>query len=56
MPHFSGDVRPSSPFTNDHDPKPLYFQTVAGNKDPFIWEYMQAGPEVREVRVAKTKV
>ncbi len=41
-------------FTNDHDPKPLYYQLEAENKEPFTWEYLQAGPEVWQVRVAKT--
>lgn len=43
-------------FTNDHDPKPLYYQIEAENKEPFTWEYLQAGPEVWQVKVAKTKV
>ena len=42
-------------FTNDHDPKPLYYQIEAENKLPFTWEYLQAGPEVWQVKVAKTK-
>jgi uncharacterized protein (DUF2249 family) len=42
-------------FTNDHDPKPLYYQIEAENKEPFAWEYLQAGPEMWQVRVAKTK-
>ncbi|HMW96913.1 MAG TPA: DUF2249 domain-containing protein, partial [Flavobacteriales bacterium] len=41
-------------FTNDHDPKPLYYQIEAESKIPFTWEYLQAGPEVWEVRVTKT--
>ncbi|MEO7082417.1 MAG: DUF2249 domain-containing protein [Flavobacteriales bacterium] len=43
-------------FTNDHDPKPLYYQIEAENNMPFTWEYLQAGPEVWQVKVAKTKV
>ncbi len=42
-------------FTNDHDPKPLYYQIEAESKEPFTWKYLQAGPEVWEVRVTKTK-
>jgi uncharacterized protein (DUF2249 family) len=40
-------------FTNDHDPKPLYYQIEAENKLPFTWEYLQAGPEVWQVKVSK---
>lgn len=42
-------------FTNDHDPKPLYYQIEAESKEPFNWEYLQSGPEVWEVKVMKTK-
>jgi uncharacterized protein (DUF2249 family) len=42
-------------FTNDHDPKPLYYQIEAENEQPFTWDYVQAGPEVWEVKVMKTK-
>lgn len=41
---------------NDHDPKPLYYQIEAESKIPFSWEYLQSGPEVWQVKVAKTKV
>lgn len=40
-------------FTNDHDPKPLYYQIEAESGVPFAWEYLEAGPEVWRVRVAK---
>lgn len=40
-------------FTNDHDPKPLYYQMEAESKEPFRWEYLQKGPEVWKVRVVK---
>lgn len=42
-------------FTNDHDPKPLYYQIEAESRAPFAWDYLEAGPEVWKVRVAKTK-
>jgi uncharacterized protein (DUF2249 family) len=42
-------------FTNDHDPKPLYYQIEAESKEPFTWDYLQAGPEVWEVKVMKTR-
>lgn len=41
-------------FTNDHDPKPLYYQIEAESKEPFTWEYLQAGPDAWTVKVAKT--
>lgn len=41
-------------FTNDHDPKPLYYQIEAESREPFTWDYLEAGPEVWKVRVAKT--
>ena len=40
-------------FTNDHDPKPLYYQMEAESKEPFRWEYLEKGPEVWKVRVVK---
>lgn len=42
-------------FTNDHDPKPLYYQMEAESKEPFKWEYLEQGPDVWKVRVRKTK-
>ncbi len=39
---------------NDHDPKPLYYQIEAESTVPFTWEYLESGPEVWRVRVAKT--
>ena len=41
-------------FVNDHDPKPLYYQMEAESKEPFLWEYLQNGPEEWKVRVIKT--
>lgn len=43
-------------FINDHDPKPLYYQIEAESKQPFSWEYLEAGPDDWKVRVAKTAV
>ncbi len=40
-------------FTNDHDPKPLYYQLEAESREPFTWDYLEAGPEVWRVKVAK---
>lgn len=39
---------------NDHDPKPLYYQIEAESREPFTWEYLEAGPEAWIVKVAKT--
>lgn len=39
---------------NDHDPKPLYYQIEAESTEPFTWEYLESGPEVWRVRVAKS--
>ncbi len=39
---------------NDHDPKPLYYQMEAENKDEFEWEYIENGPETWKVKIKKT--
>jgi uncharacterized protein (DUF2249 family) len=38
---------------NDHDPKPLFYQFQAEAKGEFTWEYVEAGPEVWQVRIGK---
>ncbi len=38
---------------NDHDPKPLYYQFQAEMTGQFEWEYLEAGPDVWRVRIAK---
>ena len=40
-------------FTNDHDPKPLYYQIEAESKVPFKWEYLVNGPEAWTVKVSR---
>ena len=40
-------------FTNDHDPKPLYYQIEAESQQRFDWEYLEDGPEVWRVKVTK---
>lgn len=52
-----GDIQPGEAFvfTNDHDPKPLYYQMEAESKEPFRWEYLEQGPGVWKVRVVKVK-
>ncbi len=42
-------------FTNDHDPKPLYYQMEAESPDPFKWEYLESGPEAWKVKVSKPR-
>jgi len=51
------DIQPGEAFefTNDHDPKPLYYQMEAESKEPFRWEYLEKGPDVWKVRVTKVK-
>ncbi len=38
---------------NDHDPKPLYYQLVAERPGQADWEYLEEGPEVWQVRIAR---
>lgn len=39
--------------TNDHDPKPLYYQIQATKPGQFGWEYIEEGPEVWKVHITK---
>ncbi|MGH9110604.1 MAG: DUF2249 domain-containing protein [Acidimicrobiales bacterium] len=39
---------------NDHDPKPLRYQFEAEHAGQFTWEYLEEGPEVWRVRIART--
>lgn len=41
--------------TNDHDPKPLYYQFAAEHTGAFTWEYLEQGPDVWRVRIGKTR-
>lgn len=38
---------------NDHDPKPLYYHLSGEHGDIFTWDYLQEGPEVFKIRIAK---
>lgn len=38
---------------NDHDPKPLYYQLLGERGAIFDWDYLEQGPEVYEIRIAK---
>ena len=38
---------------NDHDPSPLYYQMQAEMPGQFSWDYLERGPEVWRVRIAR---
>jgi len=38
---------------NDHDPRPLYEQLQAEAPGQFGWDYLQSGPDLWRVRIAK---
>ncbi|HEX9044513.1 MAG TPA: DUF2249 domain-containing protein [Candidatus Limnocylindrales bacterium] len=38
---------------NDHDPKPLYYQLQAERAGRFSWDYLESGPSVWRVRIAR---
>jgi uncharacterized protein (DUF2249 family) len=38
---------------NDHDPKPLYYQLLAERGQIFVWDYVENGPELWQVKIAK---
>ncbi len=50
-----GALAPGQAFTlvNDYDPKPLYYQFQADLTGQFSWEYLERGPEVWQVRIAR---
>lgn len=39
---------------NDHDPKPLFYQFQAERPGQVDWEYLESGPEVWRVRIARS--
>lgn len=39
--------------SNDHDPRPLYYQLLAENGNCFNWEYLEEGPETWKVVLSK---
>ena len=49
------ELGPGSSFilVNDHDPKPLYYQLEAEHPKQFSWTYLESGPEVWRVEIAK---
>jgi uncharacterized protein (DUF2249 family) len=50
-----GSLNPGEAFelVNDHDPKPLYYQFQAELDSPFVWQYVEQGPEVWRVRIGR---
>lgn len=38
---------------NDHDPKPLYYQLLGQRGDIFTWDYLEQGPYVWRIQIAK---
>lgn len=39
---------------NDHDPRPLRFQFIAGHgEDSFSWHYLKKGPGEWRIRIGK---
>lgn len=40
--------------SNDHDPKPLFYQLQAESAGTFTWDYIAQGPELWQVRIART--
>ena len=49
------EVRAAFVLVNDHDPKPLYYQLAAEQGGTFSWDYLEEGPEVWRVRIARTE-
>ncbi|KAA0587191.1 uncharacterized protein (DUF2249 family) [Azospirillum lipoferum] len=49
------DLTPGDGFSlvNDHDPRPLHHQLLSLFGAGFSWEYLQRGPEVWQVRIAR---
>jgi len=41
---------------NDHDPKPLYYQLLGERGEIFNWDYLENGPQVWQVKIAKKTV
>jgi len=43
----------SMELVNDHDPKPLYYQFQAEMPGTFSWDYLESGPDVWRVSIAR---
>jgi regulator of cell morphogenesis and NO signaling len=42
--------------SNDHDPKPLYYQMIAERGTIFTWDYIEKGPERWRVQIKKNAI
>jgi uncharacterized protein (DUF2249 family) len=51
----ANDLQPGASFEliNDHDPNPLYYQLEAEYPRQFSWAYVERGPEVWRVEIAR---
>jgi uncharacterized protein (DUF2249 family) len=38
---------------NDHEPRPLYYQFLHERANQFAWNYLEEGPEVWRVQIAR---
>jgi uncharacterized protein (DUF2249 family) len=50
-----GDLRAGESFilVNDHDPMPLYSQIQVSHPGEFSWTYLEQGPSIWKVEIAK---
>lgn len=39
--------------SNDHNPKPLYYQFMIEREGEFSWEYLEEGPDLWKVIIGK---
>jgi uncharacterized protein (DUF2249 family) len=39
--------------SNDHDPKPLYYQFLYEREGQFAWNYLEEGPDLWRVEIEK---
>lgn len=49
------ELRPGQAFVLvvDHDPKPVFFELDFVQKGKFTWDYLEQGPELWRVQIAK---
>lgn len=40
--------------SNDHDPRPLYYQLLGERGQTFSWEYLESGPERWQIKISKS--
>lgn len=55
--HTFDSLAPGQAFelANDHDPLPLYYQFAAERAGQFEWAYLEQGPELWRVRIARAR-